>query len=96
MPDRFPIFEVVLNKRGRKWRWRVCTTEGTVVMQGSESDRRAGKYQADRALFLLLLTAPYQSRLSAPVAQRGQALRAPPARRLGPVGRQPGGGFRPY
>lgn len=67
MPDQFPVFEIALNKRGRTWRWRVCTTTETVVMQGSEKNRRAAKYQADRALFLLLLSAPYQSiRLSNP------------------------------
>ena len=31
-------------------------------MQGSESSRPAARYQANRALFLLLLSAPYQSR----------------------------------
>jgi hypothetical protein len=61
MPDQFPVFEEVLKKRGRTWRWHVCTTEGDVVMQGSEGSRPAAKYQADRALFLLLLSAPYQS-----------------------------------
>jgi hypothetical protein len=60
MPNRFPTFEVVLKKRGRKWRWCVCTTEGTAIMQGSERNRSAAKYQADRALFLLLITAPYR------------------------------------
>jgi hypothetical protein len=50
-----------LRKRGRTWRWCVCTTEGEVVMQGSEGSRAAAKYQADRALFLLLLSAPYRS-----------------------------------
>ena len=30
-------------------------------MQGSEGSRPAAKYQADGALFLLLLSAPYQS-----------------------------------
>ena len=29
-------------------------------MQGSESSRAAAKYKADRALFLLLLSAPYR------------------------------------
>src|SRR5258707_10795613 len=61
MPDQFPIFEKVLKKRSRTWRWRVCTTEGDVVIQGSESSRPAAKYKADRALFLLLLSAPYRS-----------------------------------
>jgi hypothetical protein len=42
-------------------RWRLCTAEGDVIMQGSESSRPAAKYKADRALFLLLMSAPYQS-----------------------------------
>jgi hypothetical protein len=62
MPYQFPIFEVVLKKSGRKtWRWRVCTTEGRVVMRGSENSRPAAKYYANRAFFLLLMSAPYRS-----------------------------------
>jgi hypothetical protein len=59
--DQFPVFDLVLNKRGRRWQWSVCTSEGAAVMVGSESSRAAAKYQAYRALFLLLLSAPYQS-----------------------------------
>jgi len=62
MSDQFPVFEVVLKRRGRTWSWRVCTTEGDVVMLGSESSRAAAKYKADRALFQLLLSAPYRSK----------------------------------
>jgi hypothetical protein len=61
MPNQFPVFELLLKKRGRVWRWCVCTTEGQVVMHGTESNRPAAKYKADRALFLMLLCAPYQS-----------------------------------
>jgi hypothetical protein len=62
MPNQFPVFEPLLKKRGRRvWRWCVCTTEGQVVMHGTESSRPAAKYKADRALFLMLLCAPYQS-----------------------------------
>jgi hypothetical protein len=61
MPDQFPVFETLLKKRGRVWKWLVCTTEGQVVMHGTESRRTAAKYKADRALFLMLLCAPYQS-----------------------------------
>jgi hypothetical protein len=61
MPVQFPVFETFLKKRGRVWKWCVCTTEGQVVMHGSESSRPAAKYRADRALFLLLLYAPYRS-----------------------------------
>jgi hypothetical protein len=59
--DQFPVFELVLKKRGRIWRWSVCASEGAVVMVGSESSRPAAKYKAARALFQLLLSAPYQS-----------------------------------
>jgi hypothetical protein len=61
MPDQFPVFETLLKKRGRVWKWFVCTTEGRIVMQGSESSRPAARYKADRALLLMLLCAPYQS-----------------------------------
>ena len=61
MPHKFAVFEPLLKKRGRVWRWCVHTTEGQVVMHGTESKRSAAKYKADRALFLLLLCAPYQS-----------------------------------
>jgi hypothetical protein len=59
--DQFPVFELMLKKRGRIWRWSVCTSEGAVVMEDLESSRPAAKYKAARALFLLLLSAPYQS-----------------------------------
>nr|AWL98815.1 hypothetical protein CIT40_01430 [Bradyrhizobium amphicarpaeae] len=62
----FPTFEVALVQRKRKrWGWSVCTSEGAVVVRGRESSRHAAKYQAERALFMLLLTAPYRSRLPA-------------------------------
>jgi hypothetical protein len=58
--DQFSVFDLVLSKRGQTWQWSVCTSEGAAVMVGSESSRPAAKYQADRALFLLLQSAPYQ------------------------------------
>jgi hypothetical protein len=60
-PDQFQVFEVVLKKRRRKWLWRVSTTDGDAVVEGSESSRSAAKYNANRALFLLLLSAPYRT-----------------------------------
>jgi hypothetical protein len=60
MPYQFPVFEVTLKKRSRAWRWCVCTTEGQVVIRGSERRRSAAKYKANRALFLLLLGTPYR------------------------------------
>jgi hypothetical protein len=62
MTDRFPTFEMVLKKRGRKWTWCVRTTKRMPIMQGNEASRAAAKYQADRVLYLLLLTAPCRSR----------------------------------
>jgi hypothetical protein len=50
MPDQFPVFEVILKKRRRSWKWCLYTTEGQVVMQGSERRRPAAKYKADSAL----------------------------------------------
>lgn len=62
----FPTFEVSLAPRKRSaWAWSVCSSHGVVLMQGRERSRPAARYQAERALFLLLLTAPYRSRLSA-------------------------------
>lgn len=62
MPDQFPIFEAFLKKRRRgAWRWSVCSAEGQVIMQGSHVSRRAARYNANRALFQLLLVAPYRS-----------------------------------
>jgi hypothetical protein len=62
MSDQFQIFEVFLERRRRgAWRWSVCSTEGKVIMQGSDNSRPAARYNANRALLLLLLTAPYRS-----------------------------------
>ena len=59
MLPHLPLFEAVLKKRGRLWKWSVCTAEGRVVMQGAHSRRTSARYKANRALFLLLLCAPY-------------------------------------
>jgi hypothetical protein len=59
--DQFQIFEVILKKHRRKWLWRVSATDGDALIEGSESSRPAAKYHANRALFLLLLSAPYRS-----------------------------------
>ena len=61
MSDQLPVFEPLVKKRGRVWRWCLCTAEGHVVMRGTESSRPAAKYRADRALFLMLLCAPYRA-----------------------------------
>jgi hypothetical protein len=79
MPDQLPIFEVLLNKRGRRWIWRVCTTSGKLVMQGSELSQDAAKYVAYRSFFLLLRSAPYQ--LTRLISQKDTASRRSGAKR---------------
>lgn len=76
MSDRFPIFEVILEQRRRRWVWSVRTTGGTLVMTGSKSNRSAARHEADRALFLMLLSAPYHSRLSRRMIHANQQARA--------------------
>ena len=62
MSAQFPVFDIVLKKSGRKpWRWWVCSTEGQVIMRGSESSRAVARHCAYRALFLLLLSAHHQA-----------------------------------
>jgi hypothetical protein len=54
------MFEVVIIKRRpTKWEWRVCDAEGTILMHGWETTRRAAKYRGDRGLFLLLASGNY-------------------------------------
>jgi hypothetical protein len=59
LANQFPVFELLLNRRGRKWSWSVCTAEGRAVALGAEASRAAARYKANRVLFLMLLCAPY-------------------------------------
>lgn len=61
--DRFQMFDVSVRKRRRLWLWSVSTAEGEVIVEGAASTRSAAKYSADRALFMLLLSAPWKLRL---------------------------------
>jgi hypothetical protein len=53
-------FWIRVNGRAKIWKWAVCTAEGQLVMKGVEGARPAAVYQANRALFLLLSSAPYR------------------------------------
>jgi hypothetical protein len=64
--DRFQMFEVSVRKRRRLWLWSVSTAEGRVVVKGAASTRSAAKYSADRALLMLLLSAPWKLRQRKP------------------------------
>jgi hypothetical protein len=55
MPDRLPLFEIRLRMRRRTCRWYLFAVDGRAIMQGSEGTRAAARYQANRALFLMLL-----------------------------------------
>ncbi len=58
-PLPLAAFEIRLNKRGRRWRWQVCTADGQVVMSGADVRKAAASYGANRALFTLLLSSSY-------------------------------------
>lgn len=71
MPAQFQTFEAVVSKRRRTWRWYICTEEGDLVMLGSDSSRAGARYQANRALFMLLLNSPYRTgKTVAPAASK--------------------------
>ena len=61
MSDQFQVFEVVLKQRRRRWLWCISTAGGDAIIDGSESSRPVAKYNANRALFELLLSAPYRT-----------------------------------
>jgi hypothetical protein len=61
MQAQFQTFEAIVRKRRRSWRWDICTAEGKVVMLGSDPSRPGARYQANRALFMLLLNSPYRA-----------------------------------
>ena len=64
MAAQFQTFEAILRKRRRSWRWYICTDEGDLVMMGSDNSRLGARYQANRAMFMLLLNAPYRSSMT--------------------------------
>jgi hypothetical protein len=69
MQAQFQTFEAIVRKRRRTWRWYICTAEGKIVMLGSDASRPGARYQANRALFTLLLHSPYRaSKTTAPDA----------------------------
>jgi hypothetical protein len=58
-PHQFPVFETAFKKRRGKWSWSVYSPAGRVLMSGAERSRAGASYKANRALFLMLLSAPY-------------------------------------
>jgi hypothetical protein len=64
--DRFPMFEISARKRRRLWLWSVSTDEGGAIVEGAASSRPAAKFNADRTLIMLLLSAPWKLRQRKP------------------------------
>ena len=44
--QHLPVFEAMLKKRGRLWRWSIYTAEGRVVMQGAEKPQSVSQIQS--------------------------------------------------
>jgi hypothetical protein len=62
MRDQFQTFEAFFERRRRgAWKWKVCSAEGDVIVRGADVSRRAARYNANRAIFQLLLSASYRS-----------------------------------
>lgn len=59
----FTLFDLSICRRGRAWRWSVFDQSGKLLFVGDERGRSAAQYMAARAMFQLLLTAPYRSRI---------------------------------
>lgn len=59
----FALFDISICRRGRTWRWFVSDRCGSPLLAGDERSRTAAQYMAARAMFQLLLTAPYRSRM---------------------------------
>jgi len=62
--DDFAFFEHSICKRGRGWRWSVTDRSKKLVLAGREKSQSAAYYKAARAIFEMLLTAPYRGRLT--------------------------------
>jgi hypothetical protein len=48
------MFDLRIVKRGRRCKWQVAGAGGVVLMEGWAASRLGARYQAYRALFLLL------------------------------------------
>lgn len=57
----FALFDLWIDRRGRGWRWSVSSPSGDLLLVGRERSRSAARYMASRAMFQLLLTAPYRN-----------------------------------
>ncbi|OKO73682.1 hypothetical protein AC630_27930 [Bradyrhizobium sp. AS23.2] len=59
--SEFVLFDRVVTKHGRTWRWSISDQLGRLLLAGTERSKSAAHYMAARAMFQLLLTASYRS-----------------------------------
>lgn len=84
----FALFDLTIQRRGRGWRWSVIDGSGTPLLTGTECSRTAAHYKATRAIFQMLLIAPYRVRISPAAWSLALKIEAPrtsldPGRRRG-------------
>jgi hypothetical protein len=57
-----PMFDLRIVKRGRRCKWQVAEVGGAILMKGWAASRLDARYQAYRALFLLLQGSPLKDK----------------------------------
>ena len=60
--DDLPVFDLQIRKAARSWEWSVHGPSGDAMMRGRQTRRVAARYEAARALFLMLLSAQLRPR----------------------------------
>lgn len=60
--DDLPVFDLQIRKVARSWEWSVHGPAGDAMMRGRKTRRAAARYEAARALFLMLLSAQLRPR----------------------------------
>jgi hypothetical protein len=60
--DGLPVFDLQIRKAARSWEWSVHGPSGDAMMRGRKTRRAAARYEAARALFLMLLSVQLRPR----------------------------------
>jgi hypothetical protein len=59
-----PVYHFIINRKGRRWKYRVLNHADLIVEFGFARSRLAARYRAERALFAALLRACIHKRRS--------------------------------